>query len=334
MPDLLIALLFFIVLFALELLYFKLAFKYKIIDKPNERSSHSKLTIRGGGIIFPMAVLSWWVFNDFQHPFFVAGLMLASVISFMDDINHLHSKVRFLFQFIAVSLILLQVSLGLPFYWYPLILIIAIGAINAWNFMDGINGITGGYSLITIASLYYINNQLTAFTENSLLLVVMMALLVFNFFNFRRKARCFAGDVGSVSIAFIIIFLMIQAIAATGNFMLIGLILLYGLDAVITIIFRIIRKENIFEAHRSHFYQYLANEKGWPHLGVSVLYAGVQGIINIFIINCYIIYSQNGLNVFPLLILCLTAGMVFLAIRWVIEGKSRLTNRIEVRASE
>jgi UDP-N-acetylmuramyl pentapeptide phosphotransferase/UDP-N-acetylglucosamine-1-phosphate transferase len=183
--------------------------------------------------------------------------------------------------------------------------------------MDGINGITGAYSLITILSLYFINETQIAFVFSEWLIIVAISLLVFNFFNFRKKAKCFAGDVGSVSMAFIIIFFLLLLVLKTGDLKYIGLLLFYGLDTVSTIIFRLIRRENIFEAHRSHFYQYLANVKGWPHLRVSALYMVVQLLVNVLII-----LSDWNSDVF--LIFILVSGFVFVGLRFVVEGKRNL----------
>ena len=181
--------------------------------------------------------------------------------------------------------------------------------------MDGINGITGGYSLITILSLYYINNAVVNFTSNDLLIIVGLSLLVFNFFNFRKKAKCFAGDVGSVSIAFILIFLIGQLILETHNFAYILLLLIYGLDTATTLVFRKIRKEKIFEAHRSHFYQYLANQLKINHLVVSSFYMFVQLIINgilVLLIHDSVSYTLLFVTLFTI---------IFFAIRFKIEGK-------------
>jgi len=306
-------------LFVLELVYFKIADHFNIIDKPNARSSHSTITLRGGGILFGLAALVYFFGFGFNYPWFILGLTLISLISFLDDIYTLNNKIRLSIHLLSVLLMFYQWSLfSLSWYWIPVALIFVIGTINAYNFMDGINGITGGYSLITIATLYYINADVIAFTSPDLLLIIGLALLVFNFFNFRKKAKCFAGDVGSVSIAFIIVFLIGQLIIQTQNFNYILLLLFYGLDAVSTIVFRVFRKENIFEAHRSHFYQFLSNEKKWPHLVVVSIYIIVQLLINTILI--YFIGDQLVLAFF----LIAVAGLIFLLIRFKMEGKDQL----------
>ena len=305
----------------LLLLYFRLAVKLKIIDKPNHRSSHSKFTIRGAGIIFPIALVLQFLISGFAYPLFTMGLMLISLISFYDDFKPLSNKIRLLGHLIAVSLLFMEAGLMVyPLWIIVLTYILVIGTINAYNFMDGINGITGSYSLVTILSLYFINETNTHFISPGWLIVSGFALLVFLFFNFRKKATCFAGDVGSVSMAFIIILFLLLLILKTGELKFIGLFLLYGLDAITTIIFRIIRRENIFEAHRSHFYQYLVNVKEWPHLRVSALY-----MIGQLLINVLIIYSNMTWVWFLLFIL--VSGIVIIGIRFMVEGKRYLLGR-------
>ena len=312
-------LLFFGFFFIIELLYFKIADHTYIIDKPNARSSHTAVTIRGGGIIFSLAAISFFFIFGFQYPWFILGLVLITAISFLDDVFTLNNKVRLSIHLISVLLMFYQWGLfELDWFWIPIALIFVIGTINAYNFMDGINGITGSYSLLAIGTLLYINEYVVGFTSSEFLIVVALSLLVFNFFNFRNKAKCFAGDVGSVSIAFLIVFFIGQLILKTQNFNYILLLLVYGLDAVVTIAFRLVRKENIFEAHRSHFYQFLANERKWSHLVVSGLYFIVQLLVNVLIVG--FIHDSYAIAVgFALLF-----AVLFLIVRFGMEGKKRL----------
>ncbi len=304
----------------MEFAYFKIADHFNIIDKPNHRSSHTEVTIRGGGVIFAISVILFYFLFNFEYPYFVIGLFLISAISFIDDVVTLNNKIRLSVHLLAVALMFYQWNLfDLNWYWIVVAVIFVIGTINAYNFMDGINGITGAYSLITVITLYYLNT-LFSFANQNLIICTGLALLVFNFFNFRKKAKCFAGDVGSVSIAFILIFLIGLLILKTQNLSYILLFLLYGLDAVFTIFFRVIRKENIFEAHRSHFYQYLSNELKWPHLQVSALYFAIQLIINL----CLIFWTKDSMILNCILVFALS--IVFLIIRFKLEGKQRLLN--------
>lgn len=321
--------LYFILFVALELIYFKIADRFNIIDKPNHRSSHTSITIRGGGIIFPVSILVYALFNEFQDIYFVVGLLAISTVSFLDDILTLNNKVRLSVHLTSVLLLFFQWDLfSLSWYWLLIALIFVIATINAYNFMDGINGITGGYSLLTVGTLYYINQNVISFTSNELLITVGLALLVFNFFNFRRKAKCFAGDVGSVSIAFIIVFLIGQLILKTNNVSYIFFLLVYGTDTAFTVLFRKIRKENIFEAHRSHFYQYLSNQRSYSHLLVSFLYIVAQLLINVLLIAL-----TNETMIYTLL-LFFAFIMIYLSLRFKFEGGKRLLHSYNSQSSE
>ena len=314
-----IILLYFVLFLVLELVYFKVADRFNIIDKPNHRSSHTSITIRGGGIVFPLAVLAYSLINGFQNIYFVIGLLAISTISFLDDILTLNNNVRLSIHLSSVLLLFFQWDLfSLNWYWIVIALIFVVATINAYNFMDGINGITGGYSLLTIATLYYINEKVVIFTSSELLIVVALSLLVFNFFNFKTKAKCFAGDVGSVSIAFIIVFFIGQLILTSQNLSYILLLLVYGTDTAFTVLFRKVRGENIFEAHRSHFYQYLSNQRKYPHIYVAGMYIMAQLLINVVILSVIesdVIYM---LSVFFIFIL------IYLLLRIKLEGKQKL----------
>jgi len=269
-----------IALFAAELAYFRIADYYNIIDKPNQRSSHSSVTLRGGGIVFYIGMLLYFAFSGFQYHWFFLALSMITIVSFADDVRPQSSKLRLLVHFAAMGLMFYEWGLfELPWYYTVVALVFCTGLINAYNFMDGINGITGGYSLAVVAGLWYINSYQVAFVDNDFIYSLLLAILVFNFFNFRTKAKCFAGDVGAISIAFIILFLLGLLIIKTADFSYIILLAVYGVDSILTIVHRIILKENIFEAHRKHAYQLLANELKIKHILVSSLYAVLQVVL-------------------------------------------------------
>jgi len=270
----------FLLLFVAELAYFRVANHFNIIDKPNQRSSHTRITLRGGGVVFYIGALLYFVLQGFQYPWFFGGLTMLSLISFADDVRPQSSKLRLLVHFTAMGLMFYQWGLfELPWYFSVCALVVSTGILNAYNFMDGINGITGGYSLVVAVALLYINIYRVRFIDNELIYYVILSLLVFNYFNFRTKARCFAGDVGSISIAFILLFLLGKLIIATNDISYIVLLGVYGVDTVLTIIRRLLLKENIFEAHRKHVYQLLANEMKMPHVWVSTIYVSLQALI-------------------------------------------------------
>ena len=269
-----------VLLFLAELFYFCIADKCNIIDKPNERSSHTRITLRGGGIIFYLGVLAYFFTNHFEYPWFMLALTLITLISFIDDIRSTSQALRLVFHFSAMGLMFYQWGLfALPWWTILVALIICTGIINAYNFMDGINGITGGYSLIILVALAYINREIVSFVEQELIVTVLCSVLVFNFFNFRKHAKCFAGDVGSVSIAFIVLFLIGKLIIKTEDFSWIVLLVVYGVDSVLTIIHRLMLHENIGLPHRKHLYQIMANELKVPHVVVSSVYMIVQALV-------------------------------------------------------
>lgn len=295
-----------IVLLALELIYFKIADKYNIIDKPNERSSHTSIVLRGGGVIFPLSMLVWvclhGVFGDWSvvvnYLPFICGLILIAGVSFWDDVHSLPDSVRLVVQFIATGLMFWSIVLNagslseLAWYWLLFIgivaLIVFVGATDVINFMDGINGITAGYALAVLVPLFLLNRE-EGFIEESYLVVAILGVLVFSFFNFRPrgKAKCFAGDVGSIGIAFIMLFAIGSLIARTGDITWLIFLLVYGVDGCCTILHRIMLHENLGQAHRKHAYQLMANELGMSHVAVSLLYMSLQLVVSLgFVYLC------------------------------------------------
>ena len=277
----------FILLLLVELIYFCIADKYNIIDKPNERSSHSTIVLRGGGIIFLIGVWVWSVFFGFQYPWFLVGFTLVAGVSFVDDIHSLPDYVRLVAQFMAAAMAFYQLGiLHWSMWWIVLLaLIFYVGATNVINFMDGINGITVGYSLAVLVPLAVVNMK-GDYVEQSLIISTILASLVFCIFNFRPKgkAKCFAGDVGSIGIAFIMLFLLGNVIIKTGDITWLIFLLVYGVDGCLTIVHRIMLHENLGEAHRKHAYQLMANELKIGHVKVTLLYMVLQLIVSLMFI--------------------------------------------------
>lgn len=274
------------ILLIAELVYFKIADHFNIIDKPNARSSHTKVALRGGGIIFTIALWIWSIWYGFPEPWLLAAVSLAAGISFVDDIHSLPDSLRLVVQFAAMTMILYPVCIGTQFpLWIQIAilivaLIVTVGCTNIFNFMDGINGITGGYALAMVIPLFLLNRKY-AFMEESLLVVIGLSLVVFSFFNFRTKARCFAGDVGSIGMALFLVFCVSRLIYVTGDVTWVVLYLLYGVDGVLTICHRILLHENLGKAHRKHVFQLMANELKMPHVVVSTIYMVLQLIVSL-----------------------------------------------------
>lgn len=273
------------ILLAAELIYFKIADHFNIIDKPNERSSHTKIVLRGGGIIFTIALWIWSVVYGFQYPWMLAGVTLAAGISFIDDIHSLPDSLRLVAQFVSMFLVFYEIGVLQWSLWWlvPIALIVAVGATNIYNFMDGINGITGGYSLAILIPLILLNQKYN-FVNESLLIVIGLSLLVFCFFNFRKKAKCFAGDVGSIGIALILVFCVGRLMYVTGDVTWIVLYLWYGIDGSMTVFHRIMLHENLGQAHRKHAFQLMSNELKMAHTTVSLIYTAGQLVVSLIAI--------------------------------------------------
>ena len=319
-----------VILVIAELVYFRIADKCNIIDKPNERSSHSTIVLRGGGVIFAISMIIWFIwqilveslglrvesqFKVGEYVPFIVGLILIAGVSFVDDIHSLPDSLRMIVQIFSILLMFWSVglysveSLGFSVesqLWSVVLMAVVVvvalffcvGATNIINFMDGINGITAAYSLAMLIPLlivdsleFRVDSQLKVgeFIDPSYLIVAIIGVLVFSIFNFRPKgkAKCFAGDVGSIGIAFIILFALGRLMVATKDVTWIVFFLVYGVDGTMTIIHRIMLHEHLGEAHRKHAYQLMANELRMSHVTVSLIYMGLQLAVSFgFIFLC------------------------------------------------
>ncbi len=321
-----------IILVVLELLYFKIANHFNIIDKPNERSSHSSVVLRGGGVVFLLGVWLWCAFFGFHYPLFLVAVTLAAGVSFIDDVHSLPDSARLVAQFVAMGLMIWQLLLMpvggievLGSVWAKLLfvivaLIVCVGATNIYNFMDGINGITAGYSLAVLVPLMVMNARV-GFIEHSFLMVMLLAVLVFSFFNFRPrgKAKCFAGDVGSVGMAFIVLFAIGLLIVRTGDVSWLILLLVYGVDGCLTICHRLLLHENLGQAHRKHAYQIMANELKMSHPVVSLIYMGLQLAVSLgFISLCPALAYTCGISLVAWHWIYLVATLVVLVAAYLV----------------
>ena len=302
---------FFIVLLLAELFYFKIADRFNIIDKPNLRSSHTQITLRGGGILFPLAVVLG-LGMGYVSWFFAVAVVLVATVSFIDDIRPLSQLPRLLAHVVAIGLVLYDLEIIIiGWWWLPVVAILLIGWTNAFNFMDGINGITVLYALVSLVTFRFLPEMVTSVP---MLDVMSIACLVFAYFNLRKRAKTFAGDVGSVAMALFLGYYMVQLISTTQQIGYLLFFAVYGIDALLTIFNRLRKKENILEAHRSHLYQYLANEKKLPHVGVAVGYAIVQLAVNC--LTVYLIEQQILTTAVGLLILVAMIGVYLVVRRW------------------
>ncbi|HRP89637.1 MAG TPA: glycosyltransferase family 4 protein [Edaphocola sp.] len=279
-----------IILFILMLLYVWIARRKGIIDNPNERSSHHKPVVRGAGVVFPLSLIVFKITYSVYYPNFgyvFAGAMLISLISFIDDIHSLPVAIRFPVQIISVVLLIYGFGIFPSWNWWSLLILIVImlGIVNAYNFMDGINGITALYSLVAFCSFWYVIKYTEQMESTSLVNYGIVSCIVFLFFNFRKRAICFLGDVGSIGLGFWIIAALAYIVFWSYEFKYILFLSVYLLDTGFTFLQRLLNGENVLKPHRKHLYQLLVNEKSWEHLTVAALYAIIQIIINIFVVK-------------------------------------------------
>ena len=315
-----------VLLVVAELLYFKVADHFNIIDKPNERSSHKTIVLRGGGIIFTIGLWIWYLWLMVQgewctvneHRPLMAAVTLAAGVSFVDDIHSLPDSLRLVVQFVAMTMILYPVAMdtGFPLWIKVAILvaalIVSVGATNIFNFMDGINGITGGYALAMVIPLFILNRKYE-FMEESLLVVMGLSLIVFSFFNYRTKARCFAGDVGSIGMALFLAFCVSRLMYVTGDITWIVLYLLYGVDGVLTICHRIMLHENLGKAHRKHVFQLMANELKMQHVVVSTIYMVLQ--LAVSLVAIYLIPDTIAAHWIYLVVAAVVFGLAYIVFK-------------------
>lgn len=295
-------------LLLLEVAYMKTAVKLKIFDMPHHQSSHTGVVVRGGGIIFYVAFLLWSVLNGFQWYGGLLGLTIIALVSFIDDIRMLSPKIRLVCQFIAIVLLFYHSGLVRTAPYVVVMLTIAcVGMVNIYNFMDGINGMTGGYSLVVASALLYVDLYQVQFCDPTLLVYVILALLVFCLFNFRRHAKCFAGDVGSLSIGFILVYLVLRLALRGQTMAWMAMLIVYAVDGGLTILHRILLRENLMTPHKKHVYQIMANELKMPHLLVSGLYMTLQAVCCIW----YIVFPSYPTLFMQMVLLC-SAYLLFM----------------------
>lgn len=304
----------FVLLFMAMIGYINLANRIGIIDEPNKRSSHKKPTIRGGGIIFPVAIVLWACFFDHSSWLFTTAIVLIGTLGFFDDRYSLSQISRLIIQSIAVGLILLQLDILMSNILFVILTFILItGWLNTFNFMDGINGLSMLYALSIIIGIYLFKDLIPQ-VDISLVIVIVISLMVFGWYNVRVNAIVFAGDVGSLSMGLILAYLISNLIITSGRWEFIVFVSVYGVDSVLTILHRLLNKENIFKAHRSHLYQYLANEMKINQLTVSIGYAFLQFCIiyGFFIIEktYWTVYSVSCLVMLTLIYTILKARIV------------------------
>lgn len=321
--NLILSLVFLTLSAVLTKVFCRLAQDTRLMDKPNGRSMHSKPTIRGGGLVFiglallSLPLLAYLTQTAFLNQWvLMLCIVLVASVSFLDDLYHLSVKPRFLVQAVAALLIALfirpeQLNFGLfsisyPVLIIPFVFVLALWAINHFNFMDGLDGFCASQALFLFAAYAVLFALHGAAFYQGFCLVLSCSLIGFLIFNF-PPAKLFMGDIGSATLG-----LITFCIALIGQqqyeipilywFMLNGLFLF---DATCTLIRRIIKKEKWSTPHRKHAYQRL-RQSG---ITVRMILLG-QVLINS---SFFLFVSLLNMRVFDSgLLILLQMGVIFL----------------------
>lgn len=304
----------------------RLMIRINIVDKPNERSSHIMPTPRSGGVAIVLSfTLGAFIvlfleprFDLPLHQFFgvIVSAFFMAFVAFIDDIKGLRQVVKFLAQLTSVVVILVSglyfKQLSFPFA-NPIILSPWVGMaitlgwflffMNAFNFMDGLNGLAGGSALIAsvfMCILGYLSGFYVVYILSFILSFAILGFLIFNF----PKGKIFLGDTGSQYVAFILAVIGVIASESSVDFVsemsVPFLFFIFVFDVILTIVKRLLRHENIFQAHKSHLYQML-NQSGYSHVFVTLLHLGFMVIGGLGILYLYLHGQQHTLKIFAVL---------------------------------
>jgi Fuc2NAc and GlcNAc transferase len=299
-------LLIFIFAVVLTGLMVKFSWLFGLVDKPDERRTHTLPTPRGGGLAIALIFTSM-VFQ----PIYLTALAIAAM-GFWDDIKNLSAKFRFLLQFLIGGFALYEFNgfqaiqlfgLAIPMLCF---LIFIVWMTNLYNFMDGINGLAGLEAVFFSLSMAFLSKH--HLNEWFVLASASLGFLVWNF----PKAKIFLGDVGSQFFGFLFALMLVREAAHSPVHFISGLILMgvFLVDATFTLMTRILTKQKFSQAHRSHAYQILWKKFNSSHAKVTLLmmFVNVFWLLPWAYAVCYgYVPSVLGLLIsyLPLVIMCL-----------------------------
>lgn len=276
-----------------ETIYLRIARRCSITDKVGLESSYRGGVPTGGGVIIFLSVLIFICWHTYTASGYLWTLLgsctILAIISFIDDITPMPPEFRLMIQVLVIAFAFHGLIHEDSFDIFVIILLLGTGLVNAYNFMDGINGMLVSYSVVFLTTMQYYISQLHAEQTDGqspqifqgLIFSLILATLVLAIFNFRRKALVFSGDVGSITMGYCVMFIMASTILYTSDATIIVFLLVYAVDTVYTIVQRLCEGERITLPHRKHIYQILVYKRGYSHLSVSVAYAAVQLLINL-----------------------------------------------------
>ncbi|WP_460092252.1 MraY family glycosyltransferase [Pseudomonas sp. S2_E02] len=283
-----------------------------MLDVPNDRSSHTMPTPRGGGVsivlTFLGALLALWSTGVIGVDFFLGAAVaggLVALIGFMDDHGHIAARWRLLGHFGAAVWVLVWTgglapvtlfgsSFDLGWIGHIFALFYLVWMLNLYNFMDGIDGLASVEAISVCGSvclLYWLSGQQSLVWAPLLLSMAVLGFLLWNF----PPAKIFMGDAGSGFLGVILGVLSLQATAINPDFLWGWLILLgvFIVDATFTLLRRLLRGDKVYEAHRSHAYQYASRRYG-RHLPVTSAVALINVLWLLPIALCVVVWGLDG----------------------------------------
>jgi UDP-N-acetylmuramyl pentapeptide phosphotransferase/UDP-N-acetylglucosamine-1-phosphate transferase len=295
----------------------KFAFKWGLIDRPNDRSSHDNETPKGGGI----GILAAFIFSSFilKLPLVLwTPAVILALVSLWGDRYNLSPKIRLPLQFIA-SLILVQhsaFSVQQSAILFTFMVLFIVATANWYNFMDGINGIAGITGIVVFCLLAAFNILTRGDTNyTTLSICIVFSCLGFLPLNF-PKAKVFMGDVGSILLGFVFAAIVLMLSKSLLDFScLVSFLFPFYADELITMAIRLKDGENLMRPHRRHFYQILVNEAGIAHWKVSLGYALLQ-----LVVGLTVLFARH-LGIYAVLFLLLLFFSGGIAANYLVRGK-------------
>ena len=249
----------------------------------NTYGFNGRRSVTGGGFIFYPAIVSAAFASGLEEVamVMVVGAAVLWIVSFIDDCHSLSVILRLIVQGAVTAVAMWWLAPG-NWCFFAYAFIMGMVVVNAFNFMDGINGMLTMYSVVVLMSLLVVFLFLSTFTGSLYILpaALLVAVLVLGVFNVVRMDEVLSGDVGSIVMGFSVAWLMAVAMTVTGDYTVPVLVAVYIVDVLMTICRRIIARENIFSSHQTHLYQRLSSAGVVRHHRVALGYCGTQLVIN------------------------------------------------------
>ena len=278
-----------LLLVAAEILYLLLAKKFDFFEvKNDEVGADTRRPLKEAGIVFWIAAVLFALFNPTESAWwFLAGITLIALLGLWDDMKNVPTWVRLFLHLVAASIAFHFTGVFAEITWWNLIVVYLgfIGVLYAFKFMDGIHGMTGLYALAVLLPILYINHYTESFEREDFMAYPILAASVFLIFNLGRKS--ITGDVGSLSVGFWIATALILLIMETRDWVWTGLVMVYGVDSLMTIGHHTYLRKPLLKREKLHFYQVMANELRLDDRLVSILYAAIQLGVSTLLIAFY-----------------------------------------------